>query len=84
MTTAHQRQVATLGSALSTPGPRRLQNQKAREQFDLAGRVLRMAEQRYTQRYAAMILGMTRPQIDHLCRKFSIKFGEGRIDLAED
>lgn len=76
MTTAHRSQVAALGSALHSPGPRRQKISKARSEFDRAGQMMRMASQGYTKRYASQILGLSADQAYRLCKKYGIEFIE--------
>jgi len=80
ITTAHQQQIVALGSALHSPGPRRQQISKARSEFDLVQKMLSLASQGYTRRYASQILGLTADQAYRLCKRHFIDFVDPRND----
>lgn len=74
LTTAHQDQVRKFGSATESPGSRRTMNLKAKEDFAMASKLNKMAELRYSQRYAAMILDIKESKVRSICLRFGIKF----------
>lgn len=80
ITTAHQQQIAALGSALHSPGARRQRLNRERAEFDLVQKMLSLASQGYTRRYASQILGLTADQAYRLCKRHFIDFADPRKD----